>query len=558
MRATLQGSLYEAARRSRLRRALGFYSASGDLTWLTYDELLDLGRGAGGWLREQGLDRGETCVLAVGDARRTAALLLGVLTLGAVPLTMAPPGILRSSRGQAHALSTIARRARARIFVTDDPLNDSFEPLDGTVVRDVSHLTDAPQGPPVDPVVPSARAVASYQLTSGTTGVPRVCVWGQEALVARIETTRKALAVGPGDLFVSWAPLHHTMGLVNNFFLCLTMGIPLVLMSAHDFVRSPALWLRALHETRATQTWSANFGFALAAERIADEELRGVRLDSMRGFWNAAERIHVETLLSFHRRFRAFGLRRSALKTNYGCAENVGGATFGDPTGDFVVERVRSDLLYEHAVAERVGEASSEPAVSIVSVGRPCAGLRVEILRRGRRVPDGHIGEVAFVSKARMKGYLRDAASTRKVLRRRRLMTGDLGYLRGRELFWTGRVRERITVRGRKIDPSDFEVLLFSIRGLERGCFAAFGVEDATRGTEKAVIVAEIQDDTVDVGSIVRAVRAEAQRELGIALDDVLLVPRGSLTKTMSGKRRHGAYRERYCDGSLEALRVRP
>jgi fatty-acyl-CoA synthase len=557
MKGTLQGSLYETARRNPRRRALGFYSADGDLAWLTYEELLGLGLGAGGWLREQGVGRGETCVLAVGDARRTAALLLGVLALGAIPLTLPPPGILRSSRSQAGVLRAIARRARARLVVTDDPLDDPVESLQASLIRDVSHLVDAPQSRPVDPVVPSANATASYQLTSGTTGLPRICVWEQRALMTRLETTRKALALRQSDLFVSWAPLHHTMGLLNNFFLCLTSGIPLVLMSSHDFVRSPAIWLRALSETRATQTWSANFGFALAVERITDEELRGVRLDSMRGFWNAAERIHVETLLSFHRRFRAFGLRRRALKTNYGCAENVGGATFGDPAGDVVVERIRPDALYEQGIAERVGEPNAGPAVSIVSVGRPCAGLRVEILRRGRRVRDGCVGEVALVTTARMKGYLRDAASTRRVLRGRRLMTGDLGYLRGRELFWTGRVRERITVRGRKIDPSDFEPVLLAIGGLVPGCFAAFGVDDTARGTQKAVLVAEVRDEAVDVENIVGALRAGAQRELGVALDDVVLVPRGSLTKTMSGKRRHGAYRERYRDGSLEALRVR-
>jgi len=556
VKGTLQESLYDAARRHPSKRALGFYSAAGDLTWLTYGELLGLGLGAGGWLRGEGVRRGDTCILALGDARRTAALLLGVLALGAIPLTMAPPGILRSSEALAGVVRAVTRRARARLLVTDDPPEDPALPP-SSLMRDVSGRVDAPQGRPVDPVVPSERAIASYQLTSGTTGGPRVCIWGQRALVTRIETTRKALAVGQGDVFVSFAPLHHTMGLLNNFFLCLTTGIPLVLIAPHDFVKRPAIWLRALSESGATQTWSPNFGFALATQRITDEELSGVRLDAMRGFWNAAERIHAETFRAFHARFRSFGLRLGALKTNYGSAENVGGATFGDPAGDFVVEQVRRDALYERGVAERVSEGSSAPAVSIVSVGRPCEGLRVEILRKGRCVPDGQVGEVALVASARMQGYLRDAASTRQVLKGQRLLTGDLGYLRGHDLFWTGRVRERITTRGRKIDPSDFEPVLQAIGEIERGSFAAFGVDDVAQGTEKAVVVAEIGEAAVDVDRVVRAVRAGAQRELGVALDDVVLVPKGSLAKTMSGKRRNGAYRERYLDGSLEALRVR-
>jgi fatty-acyl-CoA synthase len=556
MRRTLQGELYEAARRNGRRRALGFYSARGEIEWLTYDELLGLGLGAAGWFRNQGVHRGDACVLAVGDARRTAVLLLGVLALGAIPLSLPPFGNLRSSGVKAGFVRAVVRRARARLVVTDEPVDSFAGWIDPSLVRDLCVHDLAQEGPLIEPVLPSEHAVASYQLTSGTTRAPRVCVWGQQALVTRLETTRKALRVGEGDTFVSWAPLHHTMGLLNNFFLCLTSGIPLVLIRPNDFVKSPALWLRALSETRATETWSANFGFALAVEKITDDELRGVRLDSVRGFWNAAERIHLETFASFYRRFRELGLRLGALKTNYGSAENVGGATFGDPTADFVVERVRPDALYERGIAERI-EESSAGAVPVMSVGRPCSGLRVEILRRGRRVPDGHVGEVVLVSSARMRGYLRDAASTKKALRGRRLLTGDLGYLRGGELFWTGRISERITIRGRKIDPSDFEPVLSAIEGLEARGFAAFGVDDVTQGTQKAVIVAEVRAGARDVDRIVRAIRAGAQRELGVALHDVLLVRRGTLTKTMSGKRRHAAYREPYRDGSLEALRVR-
>ncbi len=48
---------------------------------------------------------------------------------------------------------------------------------------------------------------------------------------------------------------------------------------------------------------------------------------------------------AFHKRFAPFGVRFEALKTNYGCAENVGGATFSDPDGSFVYEHVDPLIL---------------------------------------------------------------------------------------------------------------------------------------------------------------------------------------------------------------------
>ena len=70
-----------------------------------------------------------------------------------------------------------------------------------------------------------------------------------------------------------------------------------------------------ISDTEATITWSPNFGFALAARRVHDRELEGVRLDSVRGLWNAAERIHHGTMVEFAERYAPFGLRRGAVKT---------------------------------------------------------------------------------------------------------------------------------------------------------------------------------------------------------------------------------------------------
>src|SRR5439155_12425759 len=103
-------------------------------------------------------------------------------------------------------------------------------------------------------------------------------------------------------------------------------------------------------------------------------------------------------------------------------------------------------------------------SVWVVSAGHPAPGVRVEILsRRGRPVPDGRIGEVALATPSRMKGYLKDKTATNRALRSGFLRTGDLGYKRNGELFWVGRLRERINVYGRKLDPSDFEYLLLTI-----------------------------------------------------------------------------------------------
>jgi acyl-CoA synthetase (AMP-forming)/AMP-acid ligase II len=403
---------------------------------------------------------------------------------------------------------------------------------------------------------PEAADMVALQLTSGTTGLPKVCIWNNRGVLSAVDGMTVAMAVGGDDVFFNWTPLYHDMGLVNNYLTCLVSGIPLVLMSPHDFVKGPVSWLRGLFDTKSTVTWSPNFGFAVASQRIADDELSGLSLDHVRSFWNAAERIHLSTMLEFQRRFGPYGVSSDALKTNFGCAENVGGATFTEAGKPFSFEYVDSTLLLDKRIARTVA-ADSSNAVPVVGSGMAHPMMEISVRSRtGSPLPDGHVGEVALDTPSSMMGYLGDTRSTERAFRYGVLRTGDLGYMRDGELFWVGRAKERITVRGRKIDPSDFEPVLFEIPGLRKGCFAAFGVDEAQSGTQRVVVVSEVIDPlTLPPGELRERIGRSILEQLGLSAE-ILLVPSGTLTKTSSGKRRHRHFRRAYDRGELQRLQV--
>jgi len=166
-----------------------------------------------------------------------------------------------------------------------------------------------------------------------------------------------------------------------------------------------------------------------------------------------------------------------------------------------------------------------------------------------------HVCESALETPSRISGYMGDPEETARALKGELVLTGDFGYLRGQELFWVGRVRERINVFGKKYDPSDFEAALAEIAGLRPGCFAASGVDDERRGTERLVLVAEFRDlDGHSRDETVEATKERVSTEMGVSVDEVILLPKGTMSKTSSGKRRHRFYKALYESGELEAL----
>jgi fatty-acyl-CoA synthase len=156
-----------------------------------------------------------------------------------------------------------------------------------------------------------------------------------------------------------------------------------------------------------------------------------------------------------------------------------------------------------------------------------------------------------------MLRYHRDPGETARTFRGGLLHTGDIGYLRDGELFWVGRLRERITIQGKKIDPSAFEEVLTSTPGLREGCFAAFGVPDENLGTERVIVVSEVRPLLVpDPEKLAATIRRQCFLQLGVAPADVILVGPGTLAKTSSGKRRHRYFRTLYLAGALERARL--
>ncbi len=560
LQAALRATLTDAPE----QRALAYYSRHG-FAWRSRGEVEARAARLSAGLKDAGLTPGDVAILVLGSGEPASLLLLAVLMAGGLPLLIAPPVIQGTNSSLSEILHNVIRRTEPRLVLADGAMARLRETLEQSHPetrflwggdRVPQRGTDGgwPEAEPTSDrwYEPGPEDIVALQLTSGTTGFPRICVWKHKSVLASLAGMDAAMALGDDDIYCNWTPLYHDMGLVNNFFLCMARGLPLVMMNPIEFVKRPDLWLRALSDTGATITWSPNFGFALAARRAKDMHLEGIRLDHVHSFWNAAERIHLGTMGVFQRRFAPLGLAADALRTNFGCAENVGGATFSDPHGRFEVEWIDRRALHEEQVARPLAAGDGRHAV--VGVGRPCPGVEVHILSpAGKALSDGQVGEIAFRTDSRMEGYLGDEEATARAFTGELLVTGDVGYLRGEEVFWIGRRDERIDFRGKKLDPSDLEWPLLHVDGLRAGCFAAFGVDDEASGTQRLVVVSEVSKDTDrPLDEIATDVRRRLFSDLGVHAREVVLVRPGTLAKTSSGKRRHRHFRSLYLAGGLK------
>ena len=139
------------------------------------------------------------------------------------------------------------------------------------------------------------EALGLMQYTSGSTGDPKGVMLTHWGLLENVRAMGHAMEATSKDVFVSWLPLYHDMGLIGAWLGCCYFGARLYVMSPISFLVRPATWLWTMHKYRATFSGGPNFAFELCASRIPDEDLKGLDLSSLRFVVNGAEPISPVT-----------------------------------------------------------------------------------------------------------------------------------------------------------------------------------------------------------------------------------------------------------------------
>ena len=527
---------------------------------IRYGELYDASLGFAARLVEAGLSPGETVAIMLPTCREYLYAFYGTLLAGGIPVPLYPPARLSTLEDHLTRHVGILRNAAATILITVPEAQTVARLLRARVqtLRAVRVPADlAGDGGGFAPLRARAHDTAFLQYTSGSTGNPKGVVLTHANLLANVRAMARAARASAEDVFVSWLPLYHDMGLIGGCFATLYLGMPVVLMSPLAFLARPAAWLHAIHRHRGTISGGPNFAFELCLRRIRDEEIEGLDLASWRFAFNGAEPVSAATLEAFEARFRPYGLRENALAPVYGLAECSVGLAFTPPGERWREDRIDREALARHGVA-RPARADDAAPLRVVCCGTPIPEHELRIVDAfGLELPERHEGRLQFRGPSATPGYYRNAEATRALFDGDWLNTGDRAYLADGRLYITGREKDVIIRGGRNLVPYELEEAVGAIAGVRRGCVAAFGVPDPVTGTERLVVLAEVRDEK-------RAPREEIRRrivEASVAVfgeppDEVVLAPAHTVPKTSSGKIRRAAAREYYLRGAAARPRA--
>ena len=499
--STLLEMLEHRASASREKTAFTFQGNS-----TTYGNLWDSIGQFASFLMDQGIKKQEPVVVALPNGADFFFAFYGVQRAGGTAVPLFPDS-------SAERIASIARSCGAKIVVLPDESPRKIELIANDLICASIAESQATQQQTEFPAI-QPYDIAFLQYTSGSTGNPKGVILTHAHLMTNMRQMIEGMQITERDIFVSWLPVYHDMGLILMTMVPFYLGIETHLLPAD--LRSVRDWFKTIHASHGTFTAAPDFAYRLCL-RHADS-LKEYDITSLRVALNAAEPVRAATVAGFE---SAFGLA-DVVVAGYGLAEATVGVSMWTPR-----TKTRVD------------------AKELVSVGHPFPNVELKI---------ADDGEILIRSTANSQGYFNNPEASKELFAGGGFIhSGDLGYLdEDGNLYIVGRKKNIIKYAGETIAPQEIEETVDAIEGVRYS--AAVGIDRGRAEGEQAYVFVEVREkeNILEWGyeltlQIVQAIHAR----LGMRPARVYLVKPRTIPKTYNGKIQHVKLRESYLSDAL-------
>ena len=497
--------------RFNLDKKLFFYSQGKLLSSWSYPQILklaiDYSRAMSNW------KKGQPVAMTVSTGPDFLGAFFGCQIAGMIPVPYLSPETLVLQRAKDH-LQLFLQKSKIKSLITshNELLKNSSE---------IQFLT-------TEGIVESPEAIEnlnlshmcdqfSIQYSSGSTSEPKGVVLTHSAVMKNLEQMSQALKVTRADRLSSWLPLFHDMGLIGGLMAPIFNQVEAHLTSPLDFVTNPIDWLESVSKTKTTILIGPDFMYRKLAHANTENPLNG-SLESLRVCMSGSEPVLKETCDAFISAFQKNRINPHVMLPVYGMAEAVLGVTFPETSTPIRVSRLNH-----------------------VSCGKPLSDTLIEVRNeQGLIQADLKEGQI----------YLKGPHITQEIIGhvhrdpQEFLATGDLGYFENGELYITGRIKDVMIIRGKKIHNLDLEKRIQSLLSPD---VSRVGV---VQNENRLIIVSEAKKiPKTSYQALVQNYTQSIDSNLKV---EYYFVPKGFLPRTSSGKLKRHQILELYKSGHLK------
>ena len=526
---------------------MGFMNEQGETVYQTYRSLLEEARLIASGMEKIGMKQGDKAIIATLHNQETIGLLWGCFLLGVVPTVLQPPMTFSGYNPAVVKLMNVFHQL-------DEPfifMSAEMEDTGGLPEGKVRHTGDLDcTGMYAEPLL-SPDDLAFIQFSSGSTGDPKGIMLTHRNLMVNMDAIRIGLDLHFPDHTGNWMPLFHDMGLIGYHLTPLYCMIYQLHIETIDFIKNPGLWLDLMSEAGIGVTGCPNFGLALVQRYLKRRKtMPSWDFSAMKAMLNGAEPISVQIMNDFVEALKPFGFRPEAMMPVYGMAEATLAISFTPLMENSVITAFEANSLDLENKAIRVDPA--HPLARLLSgVGLALNDTEIRIVDSDDHpLGDGLAGHIQLKGEGITKGYYNKPDDTSAAFCGDWLRTGDIGFFFEGNLYVSGRHKDIIFKNGRNYFANDLEVMACTIDDISYGKVCFGGTTNKETGHDKVIAFLAGSPGEKAMETF-RQLRNLLRANLGITIDELVMVKSNEIPKTSSGKLQRYKLMQRYHAGDF-------
>lgn len=558
---TLPEVLVQAAK-TALGDRITYLNLDGTVHYQSYQGLLEDAERVLAGLRQQGLKPQDKVIFQLELSQDILAAFWACILGGFIPVIMGPAPSYRESNSVVDKLCNVWQLIDQPLILTAKDLQSAVSglsqwlPAESLKVCAIEALREQSPDKNYHPCQPDD--LAFFNLTSGSTGMPKCIGLTHRNLISRAQGTNILCNHSEQDVILNWLPFDHIGSISDWHVRCVLLGCHLVYTSKEYILGHPLNWMDLLDKYRVTHSWAPNFAYALVNDNLKQKAEHHWDLSCVRSLLTAGEAVSSNAVEEFIHNLAPYGFPKTAVRPAFGMAEMGSGITYFQPTPERPTLRhvVDKASLTGYVPIRRV--EPDHPNCSIFTdLGPVIPGVSMRIVdTQGNVLPEDTVGALQVRGAAVSPGYYKNPEVNKEVfLLDGWFNTGDLGFISNGHLVLSGRAKETIIINGANYYNHEIEAVVEAVEGIEVSFTAACAVRDKQAATEKLAIFFNTpytQDE--QLAALFKKIRQAIVAKAALNPDYLIPLPQSEIPKTAIGKIQRSQLAERFERGEFNGI----
>ncbi|MCC5615448.1 SDR family NAD(P)-dependent oxidoreductase [Nostoc sp. CHAB 5836] len=526
----------------------------------SYAELLEVAQRILTGLRKLGLKPKNKVILQMELSCDIIPTFWGCLLGGFIPVIIEVPPTYRESNKVVDKLCHIWQFLDSPVILTTEALKPEIEllsqwlPTERLKIGTIEVLKNNTASKQYHHSQPDE--VALFNLTSGSTGIPKCVQLTHKNLIARARGANLLNQYESEDVILNWLPFDHIGSISELHIRGVELGCTLVYAQKEYILGRLLNWLDLIHKYQITHSWAPNFAYAIVNDSLKQEPEQNWNLSCVKFLLTAGEAVSSKAVEDFRENLVAYGLKATAIRPAFGMAEMGSGITYYQPLQEAPLLFHRVDKSILQGTIKRV-EIDHPNYNTFADLGSVIPGINIRIVDEQNSVlREDTIGRLQVKGDAVSPGYYNNHnANSQSFLKDGWFDTGDLGFITNGQLVVTGRAKETIIINGANYYSHEIEAVVEEIAEIEVSYTAACAVCNADDATEKlAIFFSSPITEEPKLLELLKKIRQKVVNKIGLNPDYLILLAKKDIPKTVIGKIQRSQLSDRFHAGEFNSI----